>query len=77
MEKDTNAFVRVSQRDHRYLELSNGRPYIPIGFNLVGAPEEEQWDAVVGKMAENKINYCRLWIGRDPLDANAVNLRER
>jgi hypothetical protein len=32
------AFVRVSPRDARYLELSDGRPYIPIGLNLI-APD--------------------------------------
>ncbi len=29
---DRDAFVRVCPRDGRYFELSNGRPYIPIGF---------------------------------------------
>jgi hypothetical protein len=76
MATDTNAFVRVSERDHRYFELSNGRPYIPIGFNLVGAPKEEEWDTVVGKMAENKINYCRLWIGHGSLDVEGVRSGE-
>ena len=33
-----DAFVRVSPRDPRYFELSDGRPYIPIGLNLI-APD--------------------------------------
>ncbi len=32
------AFVRVSPRDRRYLELSDGSPYIPIGPNLIAPP---------------------------------------
>jgi hypothetical protein len=76
MATDTTAFVRVSERDHRYYELSNGRPYIPIGFNLVDAPKEEEWDTVVGKMADNKINYCRLWIGHGLFDVEGVRSGE-
>ncbi len=33
---DTGPFVRISPRDHRYFELSDGRPYIPNGLNLIG-----------------------------------------
>lgn len=35
--KEEDACVRVSPRDHRYLELSSGRPYVPVGINLRGA----------------------------------------
>jgi hypothetical protein len=59
---DTSSFVVVSKRDPRYFELSNGSPYIPIGFNLVGPPKEEEFDRLFKTMAENKINYCRLWL---------------
>jgi len=65
---DLQAFVRLSPRDVRYLELSNGHPYIPIGPNLVGAPPPEQMAAVVEKMAANRVNYIRLWVGQGPLD---------
>jgi hypothetical protein len=65
---DRNAFVRVSPRDSRYFELTTGRPYLPIGVNLVGAPVPDKVDAVVKTMAENDINFCRLWIGAGPLD---------
>jgi hypothetical protein len=29
------AFVTISSRDPRYLALSDGRPYIPIGLNMI------------------------------------------
>jgi hypothetical protein len=59
---DISSFVVVSQRDPRYFELSNGSPYIPIGFNLVGPPGEEEFDRLFKIMVEHKINYCRLWL---------------
>ena len=37
----SNTFVRVSPRDHRYLELTDGTPYIPIGLNIVAPPYDE------------------------------------
>ena len=48
---DGDAFVRVSSRDARYFELSNGSPYIPIGFNLVSAPNRDEIESVVKMMA--------------------------
>jgi hypothetical protein len=71
--KSTNqasAFVRVSPRDPRYLELSDGRPYIPIGLNLIapdggngpgetnGLRRMEQW---MEKLSANGGNYIRVW----------------
>ena len=64
------AFVRVSTRDPRYLELSNGAPYIPIGLNLIAPPEHgpggitglqvyEDW---LRQLAANGGNYIRLWL---------------
>lgn len=55
-------FVRVSPRDPRYFELSDGKPYIAIGFNLVGPPKEEELESIVQKMAQNRVNYCRVWL---------------
>lgn len=63
-------FVRVSPRDARYLELSDGRPYIPIGLNLIapstkpeageaGLAAFEQW---CRRLAENRGNFIRVWI---------------
>ncbi|MBI5387552.1 MAG: cellulase family glycosylhydrolase [Verrucomicrobia bacterium] len=62
-----DAFVRVSPRDPRYLELSDGRPYIPIGLNLIhpntrdadGMARMEEW---MQKLSTNGGNYIRVWV---------------
>lgn len=59
-------FVRVSPRDPRYFELSDGTPYVPIGFNLVPGPQGRDMGRVVRTMAENRVNYCRIWIDQAP-----------
>ena len=60
---DKDAFVKVSGENPAYFELSNGSTYIPIGFNLVNPPEEEELEDIVLTMAANQINYCRIWLG--------------
>jgi hypothetical protein len=59
-------FVRLSPRDARYFELSNGKPYLPIGFNLVPGPQPQEIQRTVETMARNGINYCRIWIDQTP-----------
>jgi hypothetical protein len=67
---DPTAFVRVSPRDHRYLELSDGTPYIPIGLNMISPPrvnegEDEAlrgMDAWLSSLASNGGNYIRVWL---------------
>lgn len=59
-------FVRVSPRNPHYFELSNGQPYIPIGFNLVPGPRPDEMERVVDRMARSGINYCRIWIDQAP-----------
>lgn len=57
------AFVRVSPRDARYFELSDGRPYVPIGLNIVGPPGDlEGMDRWFEKLAKNHGNYVRVWL---------------
>lgn len=62
--KNEKAFVKVSPRDSRYLELDNGKPYVPIGLNLVGSPEPQDYENVLDTMAQNRLNYCRVWLNR-------------
>lgn len=65
-------FVRVSPRDSRYLELTDGRPYVPIGLNLIapsvgargadasaGLQQMQQW---MERLAQNRGNYIRVWL---------------
>ena len=39
-------FVRVSPRDARYFELSDGKPYIPIGLNMIAPPGRDEKQAL-------------------------------
>ena len=71
---DPTAFVRVSPRDPRYLELSDGRPYIPIGLNMVspyltgrgptadGAEEFALMERWMRALAANGGNTIRVWL---------------
>lgn len=72
--RDRQYSVRVSPRDNRYFELSNGRPFVPIGLNMIapyGGDEQEalarmeQW---IKNLAENRGNYIRLWLSHNFLD---------
>ena len=65
---DLAAFVQISKRDSRYFELSNGKPYIPNGLNLVYPPArdddtlsrlEEEW---LKPLHANKANFIRVWL---------------
>ena len=65
---DLSAFVQVSKRDPRYFELSNGKPYIPNGLNMVYPPGrddnnltrlENDW---FKPLHENKANFIRVWL---------------
>ena len=61
--KSNHCFVCVSPQDARYFELTDGTPYVPIGFNLVPSPSEDEMVAVISAMASNRINFCRIWVG--------------
>jgi hypothetical protein len=68
---DRRAFVRVSPRDPRYFELSDGRPYLPIGLNMIAPPRDkgipgmEEW---FRKLSDNGGNYVRIWLGQSFFD---------
>lgn len=57
-------YVRVSPRDHRYLELSNGAPYVPIGLNMAAGRdmEKDAFESWVRSLAANHGNYIRVWL---------------
>ena len=44
------AFVGVSPRDPRYLELSDGTPYVPIGLNLISPGWDDGTEAGLAQM---------------------------
>ncbi|MEN6497591.1 MAG: hypothetical protein ABFD16_25100 [Thermoguttaceae bacterium] len=76
---DEDAYVRVSPRDARYFELSNGSRYVPIGLNLATSPtgvklgvskvpelpDYERWFRL---LSENGGNYARVWLGSRTFD---------
>ena len=63
---DRDSFVVVSPRDHRYFELTNGTPYIPIGFNLIGGGLSNfDRKALLDTMAKYRVNFIRIWLGGD------------
>ena len=64
-------FVKVSQENPRYFELSDGSCYVPIGYNLCFPGAEarvsedkcfEMVEAHMKNMAANGGNYARLWV---------------
>lgn len=68
------SFVRVSPRDSRYFELSNGKPYIPIGLNMIAPPGRDEKQALatmedwMSKLSANGGNYIRLWLSNPFFD---------
>lgn len=73
------AYVRVSPRDNRYFELSDGRPYVPIGLNLATSPtgvklgvsreaELPDYERWFRRLSENGGNYARVWISSATFD---------
>ena len=62
------SFVRVSRRDPRYFELSDGSPYIPIGLNLIAPPGRDPdaglktYQSWLDKLSANGGNYVRAWL---------------
>ncbi len=68
-----DAFVRVSPRDPRYFELSDGSPYIPIGLNMIAPPGRdlagmEQW---MRQLGTNGGNFIRVWLSNPFFDVEA------
>ena len=64
------AFVRVSPRDARYFELSDGRPYIPIGLNMI-APPRNDFDTMarwMDALAAQGGNFIRVWLDNPYFD---------
>lgn len=67
---DLQHFVRVSPRDSRYFELDSGKPYIPIGMNLIAPPKGDMavMDEWFGKLAAQGGNFVRIWLGSPYFD---------
>ena len=73
------AFVRVSPRDPRYFELSDGRPYIPIGLNMIAPPGNEGLPGLevwMEQLQANGGNYIRVWLSNPFFDVEHVRCGE-
>ena len=73
------SFVRVSPRDPRYFELSDGRPYIPIGLNMIAPPGDEGLpglEAWMDQLQANGGNYIRVWLGNPFFDVEHTRCGE-
>ncbi len=73
------AFVRVSPRDPRYFEFSDGKPYIPIGLNLIAPPGNEGLPGMEAWMKElqaNGGNYIRVWLSNPFFDVEHAHCGE-
>jgi len=68
------SYVRVSARDPRYFELSDGKPYIPIGLNMIAPPGRNEKQALaqmedwMRRLSANGGNYIRLWLSNPFFD---------
>lgn len=65
-----HGFLRVSEKDPRWLEFSDGMPFFPIGQNLAFIGSQQyvtvsKAEAIFGKLAANGANYLRIWTGCD------------
>ena len=66
--------MRVSPRDARYFELTNGRPFVPVGLNMIAPPGGDQEQALarmeqwIQSLSENRGNYIRLWLSNNFFD---------
>lgn len=72
--QDRRPFVSISPRDKRYFELTDGRPFIPIGLNMIaprGRSEQEALECIekwIKSLSENGGNYIRIWLSHNFFD---------
>ena len=57
-----NSFVKVSDENPFYFELTNGETYIPVGANLCWAKDMDTLESYFKKLSENGGNFARIWL---------------
>ncbi len=63
---DRKGFVRVSKRDPRFFELSEGQPFFAIGQNLAFIGQRQyvnlcKAEEIFANLSRNGANYLRIW----------------
>lgn len=63
-------FLRVSRRDPRFLEFTEGAPFFSIGQNLAFIGNQQfvtlsKAESIFSQLAANGANYLRLWTGSE------------
>jgi len=61
-------FLRISEKDPRFMEFSDGTPFFAIGQNLSFIGESQyvtltRAEEIFGKLAANGVNFIRIWTG--------------
>ena len=59
-------FIRVSRKDSRFLEFTEGASFFPIGQNLAFIGESQyvnltKAEEIFGKLSQNGANFLRIW----------------
>ena len=62
----SKGFIRVSAKDPRFFEFTEGQPFFPIGQNLAFIGNQQyvtlsKAEQIFGKLSENGANYLRIW----------------
>jgi len=57
----TDGYLRVSQKDRRYLAFDSGKPFFANGINLLGRGLGT-YQHYVGKLAAHGGNFIRIWL---------------
>ena len=61
-------FIRICEKDSRFMEFSDGTPFFAIGQNLAFIGESQyvtlsKAEEIFGKLAANGANFIRIWTG--------------
>jgi hypothetical protein len=57
----SRGFIRISQRNPRYMEYADGSPYFAVGQNVAFITDSYLTADMIRKLGENGANYARVW----------------
>jgi hypothetical protein len=56
-----HGYVRVSPKDPRFLEFTDGTPFFAVGQNVAFIKDTAQQSAMIRRLGENGANFVRVW----------------